>query len=215
MILGPQTRRYPLLITVGLLVVTFLAVSEEQRTGVVENLQIGKGLTHLMQITQLLISIAVKLGVVSGDDLVPARVRKGTFSSCQHWPEVDSLRHGIYQRRGNLDINHRGRSRWSDWLKVTELLRGQVGLSQAVFTSTFSTYVSHGSVKSSFPSASGHRGIPPMGKQMITQVIPVTTQAPLTVTRVFSILGRNLFLIEAELGLRRPLFYKLNLNCTN
>lgn len=46
---------------------------------------------------------------------------------------------------------------------------------------------------------------------MITQVIPVTTQAPLTVTRVFSILGRNLFLIEAELGLRRPLFYKLNL----
>lgn len=84
MILGPQTWHYPLLITVGLLVVTFLAVSEEQRTGVVENLQIGKGLTHLMQITQLLISIAVKLGVVSGDDLVPARVRKGVFSSCQH-----------------------------------------------------------------------------------------------------------------------------------
>lgn len=38
MILGPQTRHYPLLLTVGLLVVTFVTVSEEQRTGIVENL---------------------------------------------------------------------------------------------------------------------------------------------------------------------------------
>lgn len=59
-----------------------------------------------------------------------------------------------------------------------------MGLSPAVFTSTFSTEVSHSYVKSSFPSTSEHKGIPPMGKQMNTQVIPVTTQAPLTVTKV-------------------------------